>query len=151
MRVPASPFWSQTEPTFEQEDTHILDAAFVDDESLTIVAQSGSTLDKAIDIMLAHVWTVFEDAHLDINTAPGKTEALLKYRGKQSSALRERRRDTELIEQTPRHAIEERNRQEHDHQRQRRCQDGQPDLTRALNGRLNRIGTLLFHMSKDIL
>ena len=95
LRVPASPFWSQIAPTFEPEDTHVLDAAFVDDESLIIVAQSGRALDKAIDIMLTHVFTGFENAHLEINTAPGKTEALLKYRGKHSSSLRERRRDTD--------------------------------------------------------
>ena len=81
----------------------MLDAAFVDDECIVIVARNGKTLDKAIDIMLANVFDAFENAHLEINTLPGKTEALLKYRGKNSSALRERRRgvDGKLYLQVP--------------------------------------------------
>ena len=35
------------------------------------------------------LFTVFEDLHLQINTAPGKTEALLQYRGRHSLEHRE--------------------------------------------------------------
>ena len=68
LRAPTSAFRSQTAPAFEDEDAHVLDAAFVGDEGIILVTRNGETLGKAIYIMLLHVFTVFEDARLEINT-----------------------------------------------------------------------------------
>ncbi|CAK0789981.1 unnamed protein product [Prorocentrum cordatum] len=52
----------------------VLDAAFIDDEALAIVARRPKDLDVAIDALLGTVLEVFECLHLQLNAAPGKTE-----------------------------------------------------------------------------
>ncbi|CAK0811590.1 unnamed protein product [Prorocentrum cordatum] len=63
----------------------------------------GNSLDQAMDVLLRQLFDVFENLHLEINCKPGKTEALLKYRGYQAVQLREARRcaDGKLRLQVP--------------------------------------------------
>jgi hypothetical protein len=63
-------------------DVPVIDAAFVDDEALAILARSPCQLDKAVNKMLEHLVRICSQMRLDINWNPGKTEAFLRYRGK---------------------------------------------------------------------
>ena len=65
---------------------------YVDDEALIIIAKTAALLDKSIDIMLSTLVDTFSKFSLKINWAPGKTEMMLKYRGKHAAAALERRR-----------------------------------------------------------
>ena len=65
---------------------HVLDAAFVDDTVLILMAPSPRTLDGAIDILLQTVQGFYHVLNLGINWDVGKREAFLKYRGKGAAA-----------------------------------------------------------------
>ena len=69
-----------------------VEATFVDDEALVIVAKSSAKLDAAIDTMLLIIREVFHDYALTINWAKGKSEALLIYRGKHAARTLDARR-----------------------------------------------------------
>lgn len=69
-----------------------LHAAFIDDEALAIMAKQPRELDVAIDILMEVLFEVFENLHLLVNASPGKTEALLQYRGRGAKGHREARR-----------------------------------------------------------
>ena len=60
----------------------VIDAAFVDDECLVLLATSPRVLDAAIQVLLRILVTTFANLHLEINFHPGKSEALLFYCGK---------------------------------------------------------------------
>ena len=70
-------------------DENIVDAAFVDDECLVLMAPTPHELDMAIDTVLKSVTTVFSLLHLEINWAAGKTECFVKYRGHHAVRHRE--------------------------------------------------------------
>ena len=75
------PFWSDV-PSSQRTDEHeVVEATFVDDEALVLVASSPKSLDKAINCLLEAVTEVFERFLLKMNWAKGKSEALLRYRG----------------------------------------------------------------------
>ena len=57
-----------------------------------LLANSPKLLDKAIDVLLNILVPAFANMHLTINWQPGKTEALLKYRGNSAVQCREQRR-----------------------------------------------------------
>ena len=65
---------------------------FVDALGAVLIARTPALLDKVINELLSILVTTFEQAHRQINWAKGKTEALLKHRGKYAVAARERRR-----------------------------------------------------------
>ena len=69
-----------------------LDAAFIDDEALVVMAPLAKDLDASIDVLLETVLEVFDCLHLTLNAEPGKSEALLQYRGPEAVARREARR-----------------------------------------------------------
>ena len=82
----------------------VVDATFVDDEAIVVMASTAALLDVAIDKLLEIVTRIFELMHLEINWSVGKTECLLKYRGHGAVAHRERRRcpeDGRLYLQVP--------------------------------------------------
>jgi hypothetical protein len=96
LRLPAPDGSFLTPPTEGQGSSQrILDAAFIDDEALGLVARTAEMLDTGIDVLLKTVFEVFDNLHLLINTEPGKTECLLQYRGAEAVARREARRDTD--------------------------------------------------------
>eukprot|EP00973_Karenia_brevis_P050539 7016329-Karenia_brevis.AAC.1 len=73
IKVPGGIFWEDTSNPSDGA-TNVLDAAFVDDECLVILA------------MLNMLTSIFGSLHLELSRSPGKTECLLKYRGKDSVA-----------------------------------------------------------------
>ena len=91
--VPTTPFWAPAAASeYDSDPTPVVDATFVDDECFVLLASTGAALDTAIDVLLSNLFHIFSNLHLAINTKPGKTEALLKYRGAGACALREARR-----------------------------------------------------------
>jgi len=70
-----------------------VDATYVDDEAFVLLAKSPKLLDVAINVLLESLTTVFSKFCLDINWGRGKTEAMLKYRGRHATKLFEQRRD----------------------------------------------------------
>ena len=93
LRLPAPDGAFCVAPNDTEQAQIVLDAAFIDDEALGLVARSAQLLDKGIDALLGTVYDVFECLHLLINAAPGKTECLVQYRGEGAVACREARRD----------------------------------------------------------
>ena len=60
----------------------IVDVAFVDDECLMLAANTPSTLDANIDILLVSLSSVFKKLlKIEIKWKPGKTECCSVYRG----------------------------------------------------------------------
>ena len=94
--VPSSPFWGHPDSTvYADADASIIDATFVDDECVVLMAARCSDLDRAIDRLLCVLYDTFDSLHLEINPKPGKTEALLRYRGYGATAAREARRGSD--------------------------------------------------------
>ena len=84
-------FWSQVDPN-QVEPHSAVDATFVDDECLVIMAPTPHQLDIAIDMLLSAVVRIFKGLSLDINWKPGKSECMLRYRGKRASSKYDQRR-----------------------------------------------------------
>ena len=82
----SSSFWATDHNESGPGHHDILDATFVDDQCVILVASSPECLDRAIKILLRVIVNVFSVFALDINWGRGKTEALLQYRGKDSTA-----------------------------------------------------------------
>jgi len=81
------------------------DATFVDDEALVLLARSPLALDAAMNIMLQSLVEIFSRYGLIINWMPGKTEAMIKYRGKDATKhLESKRVDGKLCVRLPSHA-----------------------------------------------
>ena len=74
--------WTPTPPCSESPKTDVLDAAFVDDTVLFLLSKSASGLDDAIQILLTLLLRIYHLMNLEINWSPGKTEAILVYRGR---------------------------------------------------------------------
>ena len=84
--------WTSAPPDSECPKTNVLDAAFVDDTVLFLLSKSARGLDDAIQILLSLLFRIYRLMNLEINLSPGKTEAILVYRGRGASAhLRARR------------------------------------------------------------
>ncbi|CAE8732350.1 unnamed protein product [Polarella glacialis] len=104
---PCGPIWQDDSST---QDAHveqeIVEATYVDDEALLLSASSPSLLDKAIDVLFDCLLQCFTRFSLKINWAPGKSEAMLAYRGKHAVKHREARRrdDGKLWVKLPDHA-----------------------------------------------
>ena len=84
--------WSDSD-TSSPSSAEAIDATYVDDEAFVLVAKSPKLLDGAIDILISTLTTVFAKYALDINWRKGKTEAMIKYRGKDATKHFEQRRD----------------------------------------------------------
>jgi len=78
----SAPFWFDVDvgPPVHSD---LVDVTFVDDEALVLLARTPVALDNALDICLKHLVGVFSKFALVINWAPGKSEAMLAYRGHQ--------------------------------------------------------------------
>ena len=83
MNVPNGPFWQngpsdglgQPSPANDNAED-ILDAAFLDDESMAITAPTPKLLDRANSILLLTVTSVFNALRLEINWSKFKTECI---------------------------------------------------------------------------
>ena len=67
----------------------MLDVTFVDDECVVLVATIPALLKRAVDILLETLLGVFSRCHLELSWEPGKTEAIIKFRGDGAVAARE--------------------------------------------------------------
>ena len=74
--APREAFWTTDDDT-TQPDREIVDAAFVDDESVMLLSRSPKALSLAIDILLEIIYDTFSGFHLDINWNRGKSEAVV--------------------------------------------------------------------------
>ena len=90
VQVPEGAFWQPLEQEGAHESEVVVHATFVDDECLCLVASTPAALDRAIELLLDTVFSIFDDCHLAINLQPGKTEAFLQYRGDGAVQARER-------------------------------------------------------------
>ena len=86
------PFWSAALHAAPEGADEFLDVTFVDDEALVLLAPSPRALDAVMDIALAALAATFQRYMLAINWSRGKSEALLKYRGRHAVACWEARR-----------------------------------------------------------
>jgi hypothetical protein len=92
----AGPFWGDVrEMDDSSEEQNVLDATFVDVECLILTAKSPKLLLKAVRIALRVLTKVFKCYRLDINWNPGKTEGLLRLRGKHAAELLDSLRNSE--------------------------------------------------------
>ena len=85
------PFWAAGASAAQVDSDcpgaeEVAEAAFVDDECIFITASSPGKLDMSIDTLLSNLVNIFNASGFKINWAKGKTEALLKYRGKNAAA-----------------------------------------------------------------
>eukprot|EP00973_Karenia_brevis_P032836 4533103-Karenia_brevis.AAC.1 len=63
-----------------------------------LVASSPKLLDRAIQLLLHHVVNVFARLALDLNWKKGKSECIIRYRGKHASeCYAEHRVDNKLV------------------------------------------------------
>ena len=70
--------------------TAVIDITFVDDEAVTICAAVPSTLCKHVDYAIKLIVDVFAKFNFIVNFAKGKTELMVKFRGKNSKSTRDK-------------------------------------------------------------
>ena len=100
VQVPDGEFWAGASSASSE---HVLDCAFVDDECIFVMSKSPAGIDYAIGSVLGSLVDCFGSLDLEINWARGKTEAILSYRGKGSTAaLAQWRHEGELSIPVPR-------------------------------------------------
>ena len=69
-------------PPVPDESVAIIDVYFVDDGAFVLVARTAAVLNKHIHRTVAVIDSVFNEFAFTINYGAGKTECILKYRGK---------------------------------------------------------------------
>ena len=87
-----APFWTPTDETARHTADPLVEVTFVDDEAIGIVASSPAALDKAIDVIVASLRSAFTAFNLHINWKKGKSEAMLRYRGRGAAKRLDARR-----------------------------------------------------------
>ena len=86
------PFWAKVaEDDGDTEMQDVVEATYVDDECIILVASTAKALDLAIDALLQHLICIFRTYAFKINWARGKSEAMLVYRGRGSQEARQQR------------------------------------------------------------
>ena len=88
---PGAAFWG-TDVGEAPEMVNVADCTFVDDECVVVMQPTAAALDTAIDKVLSHITNIFSALRLEINWSPGKTEAMIRFRGSGSQVVLERRR-----------------------------------------------------------
>ena len=89
LALPEGPFWSGCFSATEK--THFSDCAFVDDECIVFIKPNANRLDEALPKVLGHVVRIFSALGLEINFNPGKTEAMVTFRGHGMNKVIEKR------------------------------------------------------------
>jgi hypothetical protein len=94
LKCGSTEFWNgqSSDAGDAEDDTPIVDAAFVDDECIMLTASSPRALDIAINTLLKVIVRVYSILRLEINWKPGKTECFLRYRGKNATKRLDARR-----------------------------------------------------------
>ena len=83
------PFWAFDGTSHESYLHETVEATFVDDSAIALVASSPKALVKAITTLLETLTSTYTKFALKINFQKGKTEGMLRLRGKNSSATLE--------------------------------------------------------------
>jgi hypothetical protein len=86
------PFWSPADEAASETADPLVEVTFVDDEAIGIIASTPAALDVAIDVIVSSLRTAFAAFNLTINWKPGKSEAMLRYRGRHASKRLDARR-----------------------------------------------------------
>ena len=81
-----APFWAFDSAAHSFTESEVIEATFVDDSSIALVSSSPRALLTAVTVLLDVITATFARFALRINFSKGKTESLLKLRGKNSSA-----------------------------------------------------------------
>jgi hypothetical protein len=82
-----TPFWSSRTPeACETVDVDVIEVTFVDDEAAITMASSPVKLEKAISIVVDAFNRTFAEFGLTINWKKGKSEGMLRLRGKNATA-----------------------------------------------------------------
>ena len=95
------PIWAEELPSTvtselfsgDHDCVEAIEVTFVDDEALVVMARTIAQLDNAIAATLEAVVRVFVKYNLIITWQPGKSEAMLRYRHKNSAKALDARRD----------------------------------------------------------
>ena len=85
-------FWQSSQPdasSSDSSDAEVLDAIFIDNTIILLVASSPQKLKIAITALLAILLSTFSKFKLSINWGQNETEAFLMLRGKHASDVRE--------------------------------------------------------------
>ena len=89
---PHQPFFGKARANSDEHQlVPIVEATYVDDEALFLSASSPKALDSAISILLTELISTFAAQGFQINWAPKKSEAILRYRGKGAKQASEAR------------------------------------------------------------
>jgi len=89
---PQNAFFSKASANSDtHESVPIVEATYVDDEALFLSASSPKALDNAINILLTELILTFAAHGFQINWKPGKSEAMLRYRGRGAQKAAEAR------------------------------------------------------------
>jgi hypothetical protein len=86
LRRRTSAFWHADAP-FSADEEDIIDVAFVDDLCVVLTATSPKLLWKASHELLLIIMELFKCFRLSVNWNKGKTEALVKFRGKMATTF----------------------------------------------------------------
>ena len=73
VQVAPGAFWNPPDFLALAEHADVVDASFVDDEAIVLLAKSPALLDRAIHITLSTVFRLFGVIYLDIYFSSGKT------------------------------------------------------------------------------
>jgi hypothetical protein len=79
------PFWLSAEHSTTFTPDAAVEVTFVDDEAAAIVASSPAVLDRGIEIITNAYCNAFRKYNLQINWKRGKSEAMIKYRGRRAT------------------------------------------------------------------
>ena len=93
--INGEPFWADEYADSPGAPHEVVEASFVDDTAMALIASSPKALDDAIAALLDIDTEFFHRFALNINFAKGKTEALLRYRGKHATARLDARRTSD--------------------------------------------------------
>ena len=75
---------AETSEEIPSEDVPVFDVTFVDDEAIVITAAVPSTLSRKFSRAVQLLIEVFDHYGMTVNWKPGKTEAIIVYRGKKA-------------------------------------------------------------------
>ena len=73
----------------------VVDATVVDDECVILLGSTPNVLARAIHILFEVTTSVFRLLHLELNVSPGKSEAILLFRGESTTVMRDQWRGSD--------------------------------------------------------
>ena len=89
LKYSKGPFWASQFSHQNPCEQSVIDATFIDDEAIALVSASPRAFRDAIKILVEILPDTFRKFRLQINWSPGKTEAMMVWRGKHATEVRE--------------------------------------------------------------